>query len=73
MEFTKEQIEAINRELKSRDSLVTKDFITIAKRKGKWVEVWRDKKTGKLEEMRTNAERLRFKLKVAQSRKSYWE
>jgi len=66
--FTPRQKQLINRELKRGDSLVTKNFVTIAKRKGRYVELWKNKKTGKLEAMPTNADRLKFKLKVAQLR-----
>ena len=69
MPFNKNEKKLINSELRRGDSLITKNFKTIKKKKsGKYVEVWKNKGTGKLEEFPANVKRLKFKLKVARSR-----
>jgi len=69
MPFNKKEKLLINRELRRNDNLITKRFSTIKKKKsGKYVEVWKNKKTGEKEEHPANVGRLKFKLKVARSR-----
>lgn len=66
--FTPRQKQIINKEIKRRDNLVTQEFVTIAKRKGRYVELWKNKNTKEIESKPTNIDLLKFRLKVGKSR-----
>ncbi len=69
MAFNTNERKLINRELRRKAPLVTKKFIGIRKKKtGRFVEVFKNRNTGKIEELPVAIELLRFKLKVARSR-----
>ena len=69
MTFTSKEKKLINRELDRSPPLITKKFKTIKRKKtGRYVEVFKNRKTGKLEEQPVNTRLLKFKLRVARSR-----
>lgn len=66
-DFSSRELSLINKEL-SRGRLETRRFYKVAKSNGGYVEIWKDKKTGKKYYYPTNIKRLKFKLKVAKTR-----